>query len=77
MTTSPVTAPVVRPITLPRLLQQNRSFRNVFIAQIVSQGGDWFTMVPLIILLDQLTGRARSARCCWASRHSRLPRCRP
>lgn len=57
MTASPVTAPVARPITLPRLLQQNRSFRNVFIAQIVSQGGDWFTMVPLIILLDQLTGQ--------------------
>lgn len=39
-----------------RILRVNPDYRRVFLAQIVSQGGDWFTMIPLIVLLQRLTG---------------------
>lgn len=39
-----------------RILRANPHYRRVFLAQIVSQGGDWFTMIPLIVLLQRLTG---------------------
>ncbi|QHF25837.1 MFS transporter [Rathayibacter sp. VKM Ac-2804] len=39
-----------------RILRANPDYRRVFLAQIVSQGGDWFTMIPLIVLLQRLTG---------------------
>ncbi|TDX82280.1 putative MFS family arabinose efflux permease [Rathayibacter sp. PhB151] len=39
-----------------KILRANPDYRRVFLAQIVSQGGDWFTMIPLIVLLQRLTG---------------------
>jgi len=40
------------------LFRGNASFRMLFAAQVICQGGDWFTMIPLIILLNKLTGSA-------------------
>jgi len=50
-----------RAITLSaywRLVQTNRNFRNLWMAQIVSEIGDWFYTLALYSLLLQLTGRA-------------------
>jgi MFS family permease len=43
-----------------RLVRENRNFRNLWCAQIVSELGDWFYTVALYSLLLQLTGRASS-----------------
>src|SRR5437868_9300192 len=43
-----------------RLLRQNRNFRRLWMAQIVSEIGDWFYSLALYSLLLQLTGRASS-----------------
>ena len=39
-----------------QVLTRNRDFRNLFCAQLVVFGADWFVMVPLLVLLPQLTG---------------------
>ncbi|GGM44155.1 MFS transporter [Micromonospora sonchi] len=38
------------------VLTRNRNFRNLFMAQLVVFGADWFVMVPLLVLLPKLTG---------------------
>ncbi|WP_174531518.1 MFS transporter, partial [Micromonospora maritima] len=38
------------------VLVRNRDFRNLFLAELVVFGADWFVMVPLLVLLPQLTG---------------------
>jgi MFS family permease len=38
------------------VLRRNRDFRHLFAAELVMFGGDWFVMVPLLVLLPQLTG---------------------
>ncbi|WP_433394365.1 MFS transporter [Micromonospora sp. KLBMP9576] len=38
------------------VLTRNRSFRNLFLAELVVFGADWFVMVPLLVLLPKLTG---------------------
>jgi MFS family permease len=38
------------------LLTRNRDFRNLFTAELVGFGGDWFVMIPLLTLLPTLTG---------------------
>jgi MFS family permease len=38
------------------LLARNRDFRHLFAAELVMFGGDWFVMVPLLVLLPKLTG---------------------
>jgi MFS family permease len=43
-----------------RLVRQNRNFRNLWFAQIVSEIGDWFYTLAIYNLLLQLTGRASS-----------------
>ena len=43
-----------------RLLGQNRNFRRLWSAQIVSEIGDWFYTLAIYTLLLQLTGRAGS-----------------
>lgn len=35
---------------------RNRDFRNLFAAELVLFGTDWFVMVPLLVLLPRLTG---------------------
>ena len=43
-----------------RLVSQNRNFRHLWLAQIVSEIGDWFYTLAIYSLLLQLTGRASS-----------------
>ncbi|HEX6968435.1 MAG TPA: MFS transporter [Micromonosporaceae bacterium] len=38
------------------VLTRNRDFRHLFAAQLVVYGADWFVMVPLLVLLPELTG---------------------
>ena len=38
------------------VLVRNRDFRSLFVAELVVFGADWFVMVPLLVLLPQLTG---------------------
>ncbi|AGL20596.1 MFS transporter [Actinoplanes sp. N902-109] len=38
------------------VLTGNRDFRRLFAAELVVFGSDWFVMVPLLVLLPQLTG---------------------
>lgn len=42
------------------LLGRNRNFRNLFVAQLISQTGDWFNSVALFTLLLQLTGSSEA-----------------
>lgn len=49
------------PITLGtygRLLRRNRNFRRLWLAQVISETGDWFYMVALYAMLLEFTGRA-------------------
>ncbi|MEH1013886.1 MFS transporter [Micromonospora sp. CPCC 206060] len=39
-----------------RVLARNRSFRRLFLAELIVFGADWFVMVPLLVLLPELTG---------------------
>src|ERR1700690_965838 len=43
-----------------RLLRGNRNFRRLWMAQIVSEIGDWFYTLSIYTLLLQFTGRASS-----------------
>ena len=43
-----------------RLLRENRNFRRLWLAQIVSEIGDWFYTLAIYSLLLQLTGHASS-----------------
>jgi MFS family permease len=38
------------------LLRRERDFRRVYISQLISLGGDWFALIPLLTLLASLTG---------------------
>src|SRR5271166_1041605 len=46
--------------TYARLIGANRNFRRLWIAQIVSEIGDWFYTLSIYTLLLQLTGHASS-----------------
>ena len=43
-----------------RLLRGNRNFRRLWLAQIVSEIGDWFYILAIYSLLLELTGKAQS-----------------
>jgi MFS family permease len=52
-----------RPVSFrdyPRLIRNNRNFRLLWIAQIVSEIGDWFYAVAVYSLLLDFTGKAQS-----------------
>lgn len=38
------------------LLRREKDFRRTFLGQLVALGGDWFAIIPLLILLPDLTG---------------------
>jgi MFS family permease len=38
------------------VLTRNKDFRNLFAADLIGLGADWFVVIPLITLLPQLTG---------------------
>ena len=39
-----------------QLLREEKDFRRVYLAQVISLGGDWFALIPLLTLLGRLTG---------------------
>src|SRR5881275_2673953 len=41
-----------------RLLRSNRNFRRLWLAQMISETGDWFYMVTLYAMLLEFTGKA-------------------
>ncbi|MGB9605667.1 MAG: MFS transporter, partial [Bryobacteraceae bacterium] len=43
-----------------RLVRDNRNFRLLWLAQIVSELGDWFYAIAIYSLLLELTGSAKS-----------------
>src|SRR3979411_479971 len=53
-------APSISLASYARLLRGNRRFRRRWLAQIVSEIGDWFYTLAIYSLLLQLTGRASS-----------------
>jgi predicted MFS family arabinose efflux permease len=38
------------------LLRRERDFRRTYVAQLIALGGDWFAVIPLLVLLPDLTG---------------------
>jgi predicted MFS family arabinose efflux permease len=53
-------APSISLGSYARLLRSNRNFRRLWLAQIVSEIGDWFYTLSIYTLLLQLTGHASS-----------------
>ncbi|HET9407921.1 MAG TPA: MFS transporter [Candidatus Sulfotelmatobacter sp.] len=53
-------APAISLQSYWRLVRANRNFRRLWMAQIVSEIGDWFYTLSIYTLLLQLTGRASS-----------------
>jgi len=43
-----------------RLLRHNRNFRQIWLAQVVSEAGDWFYSLAIYTLLLEITGQATS-----------------
>jgi MFS family permease len=54
------TASTISLASYARLLRRNRNFRRLWLAQIVSEIGDWFYTLSIYTLLLQLTGSAGS-----------------
>lgn len=40
-----------------QVLTRNRDFRRLFFAELVVFGGDWFAVIPLLVLLHDMTGQ--------------------
>ena len=38
------------------LLRRERDFRRTYVSQLIALGGDWFAVIPLLVLLPDLTG---------------------
>jgi len=38
------------------LLRREQDFRRTYVAQLIALGGDWFAIIPLLVLLPELTG---------------------
>jgi predicted MFS family arabinose efflux permease len=53
-------APTISLRSYAQLLRSNRNFRRLWLAQIVSEIGDWFYTLSIYTLLLQLTGHASS-----------------
>ncbi|MCX5740868.1 MAG: MFS transporter [Proteobacteria bacterium] len=49
------------------LLRENRDFRRLFLASVVSLGGDWFSFVAVADLVTELTGRPGAAAFVYAA----------
>lgn len=63
LTVEPEPEQEISAISLPaylRLVRRNANFRRLWIAQIVSEIGDWFYSLAIYSLLLQFTGQARS-----------------
>ena len=75
-------APSISIGSYSQLVRSNRNFRRLWMAQIVSEIGDWFYTLSIYTLLLQLTGRASSvalertsSRCTGAMSMRRADRC--
>jgi MFS family permease len=49
-----------RPVGYIELIRGNRSFRQVWLGQVVSQMGDWFDTIALYTIIQNLTGSGRA-----------------
>jgi MFS family permease len=49
----------IRPVGYLELLRGNRSFRQLWLGQVVSQMGDWFNTIALYTIILNLTGSGR------------------
>ena len=54
-----------------RLVRGNANFRRLWLAQIVSENGDWFYTLAIYSLLLDLTGKASSVAWRWCCRYYR------
>src|SRR3954467_7664994 len=52
---------------MPELLVPTRDFRRLFLASVVSFGGDWFSFVAVASLVTELTGRPGAAAFVYAA----------
>jgi MFS family permease len=50
---------ISKPVGYLDLLRRNRSFRQLWLGQVVSQMGDWFNTIALYTIILQLTGSGR------------------
>lgn len=50
------TAAGAQPLSYTQLLRGNRSFRNLWLSQVVSNAGDWFNSIAVFALTLELTG---------------------
>ena len=50
------------------LLRRNREFRRLYLASMISLGGDWFLLVALFGLVLSLTGSPLASPCSWPCR---------
>ena len=55
-----MSSPTISIFEYGRLVRRNRNFRKLWLAQIVSEIGDWFYTIAIFSLLLELTGRAQS-----------------
>src|SRR5687767_2264321 len=53
------TPPAYEPVGYIELLRGNRSFRQLWLGQVVSQLGDWFDTIALYTIIQNLTGSGR------------------
>src|SRR5262247_1904380 len=53
------TLPSYEPVGYIDLLRRNRSFRQLWLGQVVSQMGDWFDTIALYTIILNLTGSGR------------------
>src|SRR6185312_15373457 len=53
------TLPTYESVGYIQLLRQNRSFRQLWLGQVVSQMGDWFDTIALYTIILNLTGSGR------------------
>ena len=51
--------PAYEPVGYIELLRRNRSFRQLWLGQVVSQLGDWFDTIALYTIIQNLTGSGR------------------
>ena len=56
----PMSSPTISIFEYGRLVRGNRNFRKLWMAQIVSEIGDWFYTIAIFSLLLELTGKAQS-----------------
>jgi MFS family permease len=55
------------PVSYRALLRNNREFRRLFLASVVSLAGDWFSFVAVADLVTRLTGRPGAAAFVYAA----------